>query len=402
MRGRFAMRRTTIGLALLAAMLNLYPSTAQTGVGGQRRVALVIGNSAYKYITPALPASANDANDMAAALMRLGFNEIRVLPNLTTDKMSAAVTDFATNVVRKGDLAFFYYSGHGAQVNQENFLLGVDYELQSSDDFVARRAYRMTTVRDALEASGAAVRILVFDACRNSPVLKAGSKRIAPGLAALEGGGEGTLIAFASADNQAALASDKDRNSVFTRELLAALTANTGDVETLFKEVRRNVSAATNGRQTPYLYRFFSSPVYLRGAPATAAVPPDAEAEAWRLTKDSRNRADLEAFLAAFPSGPHRTEARLTLEAVVEAESRSSGKTMLNPVTRAIYVWLPPARFMAVCAPRETDCGDGAAPWHEVEVGKGFWIQKTPVTLSEYRAYAKATKTKFRRDIKAE
>ena len=166
-----------------------------------RKVALVIGNSKYRYIA-GVPPAANDADDMAQTLRRLRFDVVEVRKDLTAEGLIEEVGRFGRTEVQPGDLALVYYSGHGGQVGEENYLLPVDYDPPSNEDLVERRAYKMSRVRDALENTGARVRVLIFDACRNSPVIT--SKNAIPGLRGIEGRPEGTLIAFASAHNQVA------------------------------------------------------------------------------------------------------------------------------------------------------------------------------------------------------
>lgn len=234
-----------------------------------RKVALVIGNSNYRYI-PAVPPASADADDMAQSLRNLHFDLVEVKKDLNADALISEVGKFTRTEVQPGDLALIYYSGHGGQVGEENYLLPVDYEPPSEDELVERRAYKMSSVRDALERTNARVRVLIFDACRNSPVTK--SKSAVGGLGAMEGKPEGTLIAYASAHNQVARY-DGSRNSFYTSELLTQLRQPTADLKAIFERVQNRVYERTDHAQTPYLYGFLSGPVYLAGVVAPAPDP---------------------------------------------------------------------------------------------------------------------------------
>jgi len=131
----------------------------------QRKVALVIGNASYP--KGPLKNPLNDANSMEVTLRKLGFDEVRILHNLTRRQMALAVDDFTARLT-PSSLAFFYFSGHGIQVNDSNYLLPVDFDGASEAD-VEYEAYSARRVQDKLEQSGARLRVMVLDACRNNP-----------------------------------------------------------------------------------------------------------------------------------------------------------------------------------------------------------------------------------------
>jgi uncharacterized caspase-like protein len=297
-------------LVLLFAAAMTLP--AQTGtksivpISVARKVALVIGNSVYGNLD-GIPAAANDADDMAATLRRLGF-EVTVKKNLGVEALIAGIGSFSSSI-RTGDLAVLYYSGHGGSVGEENYLLPVDYDPPGQRDLVEHRAYAMSRVRDAMEQSGALVRVLIFDACRGSALSAKGAEATP---APIEGRPEGTLIAFASAHKQDALFDARERNSLYTRRLLAALANPTGDLRGVLQDVQSEVYRDTGHQQTPYLYGFLSGPLYLAGAPRNDATPGlDAAAETWALMRDSRNPEDFDDFARSFPGSELATAARV-------------------------------------------------------------------------------------------
>ena len=227
-----------------------------------RRVALVIGNRHYKHISEVVPAI-NDRDDLAQTLRDLKFDSVTVAKDLTADGLAAAVTQFGRTIVKPGDLAFVYFSGHGVSVGDENYLLPVDFDPPDYPELVERGAYRMSSLRDAIERSGARVRVLVFDACRNAAATTA--KGRSGGFAAIDARPEGTLIAYASAHNQTAQYRSGDRNSYYTAELIAALRTGGLDLKAMLEVAQHRVYERTNERQIPYLYGFLSAPVYLNG-----------------------------------------------------------------------------------------------------------------------------------------
>jgi len=238
-------------LVLLLTAATVLP--AQTGtksivpISVGRKVPLVIGNAAYANLD-AIPAASNDADDMAATLRRPGF-EVTVKKNLGVEALIAGIGGFSSSI-RAGDLAVLYYSGHGGSVGEENYLLPVDSDPPAQRELVEHRAYAMSRVRDAMEQSGALVRVLIFDACRGS-ALSAKGAEAAP--RPIEGRPEGTLIAFASAHKQDALFDARERNSLYTKRLLAALANPNGDLRAVLQGVQSEVYRDTQHQQTPYL-----------------------------------------------------------------------------------------------------------------------------------------------------
>ena len=97
----------------------------------EKRVALVIGNSAYQH-TAALKNPSNDATDMAATLQQLGFDVIDG-NDLTKEEMEQRIRAFAVKLAG-ADVGLFFYAGHGLQVDGKNFLAPVDAKLQSDTD----------------------------------------------------------------------------------------------------------------------------------------------------------------------------------------------------------------------------------------------------------------------------
>jgi hypothetical protein len=93
-------------LCMAAFSTTLGPAYAET------RVALVIGNSAYKN-APLLTNPRNDAEDVAASLKRNGFDTI-VGFDLDKSGMDEIEIRFA-RAARTADVAMFYFSGHAVQ-----------------------------------------------------------------------------------------------------------------------------------------------------------------------------------------------------------------------------------------------------------------------------------------------
>ena len=249
--------------ALAAAMA--WPATAQAA----ERVALVVGNGAYKH-APFLPNPGNDARDVGAALDRLGFTVTR-LADADQSTLRQRLRDF-TRAAGAAEVAVVFYAGHGIEVDGRNFLVPVDARLASDQDVEFETVPLELVMRSVERARG--LRLVVLDACRDNPfaesMQRAGATRsIGRGLARAEPRGE-TLVAYAAKGGSTAADGD-GRNSPYTGALLRYLEEPGLDVGRMFRKVRDEVLTATGGRQEPFVYGSMPGrDVYL----ASAAAPP--------------------------------------------------------------------------------------------------------------------------------
>src|SRR5579872_2371067 len=207
-----------------------------------RRLALVIGNDAYAAAN-ALHNAVNDATGMKAALEAVGFS-VQVGVNLTQQQMETKIDDF-TGSVRPGDTALFFYSGHGMQISDQNYLVPVDFNARTAVD-AKYKAYPAQRVQENLEAAGAGMQILILDACRNNPFRT--WRGTSTGLAAMQAG-RGTYIAFATSPGKTADDNPNGKNGLFTGELISVLRESGLSIDQVFNSVRERVSSKSQGRQ---------------------------------------------------------------------------------------------------------------------------------------------------------
>jgi hypothetical protein len=237
-----------------------------------RKIALVIGNQTYP--RSPLVNSINDAAAIAKTLRDLNFDSVVEKHDLGKRQMDEEIDRFG-NSLRRGDLALFYYAGHGVQANDQNYLIPVDFS--GSEPDLPYEAYAASRIRDKLEDSGARLRILILDACRNNPFR--GKRGDTPGLSPMQSSGEGTYIAYSTADNQTADDDPKETNGLYTRQLLAALRTPGLELKEIFETARERVFRATNGRQFPYTYGgvvgkfYFSGPLTIVDNPPPVVTP---------------------------------------------------------------------------------------------------------------------------------
>ena len=343
---RAAVRRRSF-LARVTALLLLALGQVALSVAANasERVALVIGNSAYAQIGR-LPNPVNDAADIEAALKRLGF-EVASAPDLDLAGLNDALRGFARRSAG-AEVALVFYAGHGMEMDGVNYLLPIDARLERGTDV----AYETVPLQQVLRATeGAALRVVILDACRDNPLAAAMQTRnptrsISRGaFGALDERhlGDEMLVAYAAAEGTVA-EDGTGRNSPFTAALLANLEQPL-EIGALFRRVRASVLTATGGRQRPHEYQSLLQEHYLKrvasaepssGQPndgATLTARLQQENLFWESIRNSTNAADFEAYLRRYPEGVYRDLSTNRLVGLRSADSRDSPETSdLGPV----------------------------------------------------------------------
>lgn len=327
------LRRMAVAVALLL-VVGCLPALAE------RRVALVIGNSAYR-AAPALANPRNDAEDIAAVLQRLGFETLTALDADRT-AMEKAAEEFAART-ETADVALFYYAGHGLQHQGVNFLVPVDASLQS-----ATGLRRMTRLDDILSdvRKARALRIVVLDACRDNPMSAAlaagpaapGSSATrsiglaklqrtldAPGGPSREAVRTGDIVVYAAEAGRTA-SDGADRNSPFTAALLRNIETEGQEVVTLMRRVATSVQQETGGEQRPELllavpFEFYFKPGAPQAPPTVHQLVPAA-----RPHEAAAIEVQVEAIVAARPAAEREQARREVLVLLSDIAGRSGLK----------------------------------------------------------------------------
>jgi len=277
-----------------------------------KRVALVIGNGAYQNAVH-LPNPRNDAQDVADALTRTGFETILGL-DLNKDGMDERTIQFA-RMARDADVALFYYSGHAMQFGGVNYLMPIDAKLADEADL--RRMIRVDDIiADLQQAKN--LRILVLDACRDNPLAdelkrSIGLTRAASiehGLAKIDTP-QGMIVAYSTQAGRTA-EDGAGRNSPYTTAFLKHIQAD-AEIGTIFRRIGSDVYDTTNHAQLPELSLSLIGEFYLRGAPPAAPAmatdsntpqtSPCANAEShWKSAEKIGTKASFEDHLSRFPN----------------------------------------------------------------------------------------------------
>jgi uncharacterized caspase-like protein len=235
----------------LSALLLSFQIASPRLASAEKRVALVIGQSAYRAV-PALPNAANDGSHIAEMLTGPGF-DVTAAPDLAQNEMRQAISDFAGKVAGEGPdtVALVFYAGHGLQIDGENYLVPVDVDPKREAD-IPLQAVRLNDLMNTLGALPARMRIFMLDACRNNP-FPALSLTAGHGLAIVntKAGAPGSFISFSTSPGAEA-EDGSGEDSPYTTAVLSIAKEPNLSIEEAFKRVRVAVNQATDGRQVPW------------------------------------------------------------------------------------------------------------------------------------------------------
>jgi hypothetical protein len=237
------------GFFLVAGML------FATAASADRRVALVIGNSAYRNAAT-LSNTINDSTAIARLFRSVGFEVVISRNDLGVVDFKRAVREFLLTA-ETADIAVVYYAGHGIEIGGNNYLVPVDARLGRDYD-VDDEAVSLERIIWALQPVKR-LRLILLDACRDNPfpakIRSAGLTRatVAGGLAKIEDVSADTLVAFAA--KAGSISYDGDgANSPYATALLKHLAEPGLDIRIALGRVRDDVLNLTGGRQEPFIY----------------------------------------------------------------------------------------------------------------------------------------------------
>lgn len=359
-----------IRLLAFLAVLFLLPFVATAAMAAEARIALVIGNGAYK--DAPLKNPPNDAKLMAKTLRGLGFE---VIERIDADQktMRRAILDFGAKLEKAGGEAvgLAFYAGHGVQANGRNFLIPVGAQIDS-EAAAKIEGVETSELLEAMEQARARLNFVILDACRNNPFARS-FRSASRGLARMDAP-RGTMVAYATRPGD--VANDGNgSNSPYTSALVAAMQRPGLAVSDMFIEVRNKVMTDTGDKQVPWEEGGLTSQFYFAGKgtgaqmatlptqmPAPAPAPaPDKETVLWQSIQNTANSGELRAFLNQYPNGAYSGVARARLE-VLEARANVAG------TWRGFYHYPsgssnPPVAFqMDLQGPNESFMGRSAEP----------------------------------------
>src|SRR5271169_2930607 len=331
-------------LLLFSALLLSFQISLPRIASAENRVALVIGQSAYRAVPP-LPNAANDGKNMVDLLDKAGF-QVTAAPDLAQNEMRQAISDFAAKVAASGPdtVALVFYAGHGLQIDGENDLVPVDVDPNREAD-IPLQAVRLNDLMNTLGALPTRMRIIMLDACRNNP-FPALSQTAGHGLAVVntKAGAPGSFISFSTSPGAEA-EDGNGEDSPYTTAVLSVAKEPNLQIEEVLKRVRVAVYQATDGRQVPWESSSLTTPFVLFSSGTGAGTQQDAAAakpqatvtrtvDDWRKElKDKEPKAAFteviendsvaayEAFTTVFGQSSYAPRARSLMERRKEMEA---------------------------------------------------------------------------------
>ena len=318
-------RRHCVAAALVLGVMAGPPALGDAQAATpEKRVALVVGNSAYQH-TGTLENPSRDARAVAQKLQKLGFEVIEGY-DLDKPQMDQKIHAFA-KAVRGAEIGMFFYAGHGMQVNGENYLVPVDGVFEDPSD-LEFKAVSMDAVTQQMKYD-VAVRVVVLDACRDNPLSRSlarslsavtRSAKVADGLAKIDiggEGGEGTAIIYATSPDEVAYDGEASTHSPFTRAFLEQIQAPDTDIQVVMSRVTGQVLESTKNLQRPWLNASLTGDAFLN--PQTTRV------------------ASLDPAVALAPALPaaaatSSTEVAATLAMPATSSSSANNPLILRPL----------------------------------------------------------------------
>ncbi|CAF3991946.1 unnamed protein product, partial [Rotaria sp. Silwood1] len=227
-------------------------ATSNAGSSFRRKRALVIGNNNYSRPDSKLRHCINDANDLSKLLEKISF-KVTTHHDLTNEQMVKAIRDFGNTIV-DGDLVMFYFSGHGYQVKDKNYLMPVDDAKIETDEDVEDYAFEVDKTLERLaNRNQSYVTIFILDCCRQywptqTPKIRGDLGR---GLHVIDPPAD-TFVQFACAANKTASDGlETDQNGLFTKHLLKHIANSNEDIIQIFQGVAADVFLESNRKQKP-------------------------------------------------------------------------------------------------------------------------------------------------------
>jgi hypothetical protein len=338
----------------------------QTAVA-EKRVALVIGNSAYKH-APALANPVKDAKAIAEMFQKSGFEVVSAEYDLDIVAFKRAVRKFE-NAAGSSDIAVVYYAGHAIDVEGANYVIPVDAEMADDRD---AEDEGVTLERLVESVDGAKkLRIIILDACRERPFALGLKHERAQALVGNKSGLSGaepttidTLLAYAAKGGSIAVDTGAE-HSAFTTALLDNLFVPGLDIRLAFGRVRDEVLRNTGNKQEPFVYGSLGAtniPLVVTSVTAGKATDSSGDERDYHLVERIGSARAWEVFIAQHPTGTFSDMARQQIAKLTVSDAATEPQAQAAAQSAAAAAEPPKAVAPAKAEEPKTAEAPKAAP----------------------------------------
>ncbi|MFO1171933.1 MAG: caspase family protein [Hyphomicrobiaceae bacterium] len=357
---------TAVAALVTTALLTCGPAVAA------KRVALVVGNDDYENLNK-LGKAVNDSRAISQALQEIGFTVISA-ENASRRDMNKRMSELDASIA-PGDTVFFFFAGHGVALGSDNYLLPTDIPKprEGEEGLVRDEAHSVESIISRIQGRGAAVSMIVLDACRDNPFAASGTRNLGGqrGLTRIDTP-DGVFVLYSAGIGQTALDSlgpgDPDQNSVFTRKLVPLLRTAGMTHVALAKTVQQEVDELANTvhhPQQPAYYDQIIGEIVLKPkqteAPVESAKTPVSEAaETWVTVNNSTSIAVLEAYIARYKGTVFADLAQARLDEVKKAQVAGLADRTITVEPKAEAV-APEASGTTLDTPETAPAADASA-----------------------------------------
>jgi uncharacterized protein YcfL len=296
----------------------------------EQRVALVIGNNDYVGRLSKLSNPINDAQVIRDILKERGFQVIYV-EDSNKKSMKQSLDRFYRKI-QQGGVGMFYFSGHGIEVEGQNYLIPIDAKIEAKSD-TEYEAVALSKITKQMQNAGNRLNIVVLDACRNDPF----SRGVGTGgLAKIEP--IGMFVSYSTGAGSVASDGEAGGNGLFTKSLIKYMKRGL-DLQGVFQETRKEVYQASNHKQFPAIYDqtingkfYFTSPSSTTVSESKIAVEPTAIT---LIAKENRkiygSKVIINPLLASKINIDNHTRNRNNLiEVIINIDNKSNERLTLQ------------------------------------------------------------------------
>lgn len=235
------------------SQLYSYSQCSELEILNLKKTALIFGEKDYTFANP-LKNTINDAQDLGDSLRKIGF-DVNLYFNSDIKKMNAIVDQWCSKLSNY-NVALFYFSGHGAEYNSENYLFPTDANPKSPNE-MSTQCISANSLLSRIESYNLRFNVMILDACRSNPFAKSWTRDFySGGLAAMTG--NGTFVGYAASPGK--MASDgRDRNGTYTEAILKYITVPELTIDQIFTKVNSYVRTISKETQIPFKSSSLSS-----------------------------------------------------------------------------------------------------------------------------------------------